>query len=122
MFLEDDFYRKFFLVLFLTYFSFLFAGPIRFSVDSGPMDRYGLNPEYLTSNKTRALDSLNCELVGGWFRGPSFTVYVVDTLAYMGAGQSMKILNVQDSTNPVIIGEVFLPVFLISQIMKGDYA
>lgn len=58
-------------------------------------------------------DSLNCKSVGGWYRGPSLAVFVVDSLAYIGAGWTMKILNVKDSTNPVLLGEIKLPGFVM---------
>jgi hypothetical protein len=98
----------------------LFAGPVRFPERIDPMDRFGLNAENLPSSKTRAVDSLNCELVGGWFRGPSFAVYMVDSFAYMGAGQSMKILNVKDSATPVLVGEILLPSTYILDIFVKD--
>jgi hypothetical protein len=114
------FRNKIFIIIFLFCFTFLFAGPTRFPEKIDSNDRFGLSAEYLTSSKMRAADSLNCTLVGGWFTGPGYAVCIVDTLAYIGAGQSMKILNVKDSTNPVLVGEVILPFVLIFDIFIKD--
>jgi hypothetical protein len=114
------FRNKIFIILFLFCSISIFAVPTRFSEKIAPMDRFGLNAEYLTSSKTRAVDSLNCELVGGWFRGPSYAVCIVDTLVYLGAGQSLKILNVKDSTEPILIGEIIFPSGFVYDIFVKD--
>ncbi len=114
---------RIFSIIFLFCSTYLFAQPVRASEKFDPMAKFGLNAEHLTSEKTRAADSLDCTLVGGWFTGPSFAVCVIDTLAYIGAGQAMKILNVKDSTNPVLLGEISLPCCLIFDIfVKGTLA
>jgi hypothetical protein len=112
------------MVVFLLCSIYLFAQPMRLSQKNDPMAKFGLNAEHLTSGKTRAADSLDCTLVGGWFTGPGWAVCVVDTLgdrlAYIGAGQTMKILNVNDSANPIVLGEVLLPCPLIFDIFVKD--
>ena len=57
-------------------------------------------------------DSLNCTLVGGWFSGFDYTVFVKDTIAYIGDGVCLRILNVKDPSNPVVLGMVKVPSFV----------
>jgi hypothetical protein len=117
------FFRNKIIILLFFCFTYLSAQPMKLSEKFDPMAKFGLSTKKLPSSKTRKVDSLDCELVGGWFRGPSLAVCVVDTLAYIGAGQSMKILNVNDSANPVLLGEILLPSFLITDIfVKGTLA
>jgi hypothetical protein len=108
MFLRRRYYKITFIIVFLFCWISLFAEPERYPENINPMDLYGTSSEYSTS-AYRGVDSLNCKAVGGWHRGPCFAVFVVDTLAYIGAGYSMNILNVKDSTNPVLLGEIKLP-------------
>jgi hypothetical protein len=104
----------------LICFSSLFAGPKRFSEKFDSKDLFRLSAEYGPSSKTRTVDSLDCELVGGWFRGPSFAICVVDTIAYLGGFNYMKILNVKDSTNPVLLGEIRFPSGIAHDIVVKD--
>jgi hypothetical protein len=98
---------RIFVIIFLLCLTHLFAQPLKLNGKADPMDSYGLSTENLFSSKTReTVDSLNCTLVGGWFRGPSYAVFIVDTIAYLGVNQCMKILNVKDSTDPILLGEV----------------
>ena len=108
MFIQNKTYIIF-IILFLFCLTYLFAQPSNLTEKVHPMAKFDLSSENLLSSKTRGADSLNCTLVGGFFSGHCLTVDVVDSLAYIGAGQTMKILNVKDSTNPVLLGEVKLP-------------
>ena len=51
--------------------------------------------------KSYGADSLNCRLLGGWFSGPNHAVFVKDTLAFIGDGGYLKILNVKNPEAPV---------------------
>ncbi len=55
------------------------------------------------------VDSLNCELVGGYFGGSSQAVFTVGSLCYMGDGLYLRILDVSDPSNPVSIGRIKCP-------------
>jgi len=57
-------------------------------------------------------DSLNCELVGGWFSGPCGAIFVdstKDTLAFIGDGGYLRILNVSDPSSPTTVGKLKCP-------------
>jgi hypothetical protein len=120
MFSHNSHYRKIFIIIFFFCLVYLSARSVRFPEIAGPMDRYGLSAEKLIPSKTRAVDSLNCELVGGWFRGPSYAVSIVDTIAYLGGALYMKILNVKDSTDPILLGEIRFPSGFIWDIFVKD--
>lgn len=103
------FRNKIFIFVLLVCSILLFAQPMRLSEKIDPITKFGLSSEYLESSKTRAPDSLNCTLVGRWPMGPFFPVAVADSFAYIGCGFGMKVLNVKDSTNPFLVGDIGLP-------------
>jgi len=52
----------------------------------------------------------NTRLIGGWFSGPDYAVFVSDLFTFIGDGRYLKILNVNNISNPECIGEYVLPV------------
>ncbi len=67
-------------------------------------------------------DSLNCKVVGGWFRGPNYDVFIADTLAYIGDGRYLDILNVKSTCAPVLIGRALTSSVVRGVCVSGDYA
>ncbi len=80
------------------------------------------NPELRTSSGKLRADSLNCELAGGWFSGMCYAVFTVDTLAYIGKGVYLQILNVSDPANPTSLGEISCPGVVENICVVGDLA
>jgi len=66
-------------------------------------------------------DSLDCRVVGGWFRGSNYEVFVVDTLAYMGDGRYLDILNVKSPESPVLVGRALTLSVVRDLYVSGGY-
>jgi len=66
-------------------------------------------------------EASNTRLVGGWFKGPDYDVYAVDTLAFVGDGECLKILNVKDPSSPFEIGKIKLPEQILGIAGSGRY-
>ncbi|HEC78169.1 MAG TPA: T9SS type A sorting domain-containing protein [candidate division WOR-3 bacterium] len=75
-----------------------------------------------TKNPSTKGDSLKCTLVGGWFRGPSHTLKVVDSLAYIGDGRYFKIINVKNPSSPELLGTITTASFVWNVYVSGNYA
>lgn len=54
-------------------------------------------------------DSLNMTMIGGEFSGPTNDIIVKDTIAFMGNGGYLTILNIKDNSNPVLISNTKIP-------------
>ena len=73
-----------------------------------PEDRNEANiTEYLIEEPKG--DSLKCKLLGGWFNGPDYAVFLKDSLVFIGDGGYVKILNIRDPSNPVLLGKIRVP-------------
>jgi hypothetical protein len=70
------------------------------------------NSEFNASSEKLRGDSLNCKIAGGWFAGYCNTIFIDstrDSIAYIGDGGYLRILNISDPESPIFEGELRCP-------------
>ena len=65
-------------------------------------------------------DSSNVTLLGRALYGPAFAMAVKDSIAYVGSGDVLQIVNVSDSTNLSLVSTIRLRDFIIGMDLKGN--
>jgi hypothetical protein len=67
-------------------------------------------------------DSLNVTFVGQWPWGPCYDVEIKDSCAYIGNGRLLQILDLNDPSSPVILGEYLTELLIYDFEVSGAYA
>ncbi|MCH7761705.1 hypothetical protein IIA15_09970, partial [candidate division TA06 bacterium] len=68
-----------------------------------------------------AYDSSNVTLLGRALYGPAFATAVKDSIAYVGSGDALQIIDVSDSTNPALVSTIRLRDLIIGMDLQGNY-
>ncbi|MCK4655328.1 MAG: T9SS type A sorting domain-containing protein, partial [Candidatus Cloacimonetes bacterium] len=83
-------------------------------------DLTGFKPYSKTSNLR---DSLNVEFVGRGLYGPPMSVFIRDTLAFVGTEAAILIFDIRDSLEPSLLGHVPIHLAMAFDIyVTGEYA